>query len=443
MGEKESNMISGLIKKSMQDPKSFYENVEAFFEGFAQILECNCGILVLQDKEDSFLEVSSFGYLDDWYYSFLARGLGNLEKIISTDNFVYFPSENFKLYNPKSKHGFGYRIECQGKVFGFIFLESVQELSDLKKEFVKIICNDIGFIHLSKTNFTEKKPLDRDEISHDLFAFLLRDSLGFTNTLKANRFINIQGGRGVGKKSLVKFIYNKLGLHGKLIYLNALPDSVEKLEKSIRDWILLAENGILIIENVSSLSISQQRVFFEIIKEPILEPRIIFLDDMMKHREEYQPFWNLLSQHTIRLPELLSLDKEVFREIVNILFYDLRQLHSRPDMMLMDEVYEFLFQYPYNENLRELRNLLEMPLINLKENIITKEFYLKLNNSEIKSLDFYNKEDLDLRKSVQALERQKILLANKLFSGNQIKMAKALGVSRGSLQYKMKQLELH
>ena len=34
------------------------------------------------------------------------------------------------------------------------------------------------------------------------------------------------------------------------------------------------------------------------------------------------------------------------------------------------------------------------------------------------------------------------LLANKIFSGTQIRMAKALGVSRGSLQYKMKQLEL-
>ena len=138
----------------------------------------------------------------------------------------------------------------------------------------------------------------------------------------------------------------------------------------------------------------------------------------------------------------LSLDKEKLKTVIDLLFKNLRQVNRRPDMTLSDDAYEFLFNYPYKENLRDLRNLLEQAVVTSKENIIRKEFYLKFNNSKIKSLDFQNEEDLDLRKSVQALERQKILLANKIFSGNQIRMAKALGVSRGSLQYKMKQLEL-
>jgi hypothetical protein len=162
-----------------------------------------------------------------------------------------------------------------------------------------------------------------------------------------------------------------------------------------------------------------------------------------KHKEEdYQPFWNLLSQHTTQLPNLLSLDKEKLKTVIDILFKHLRQNNHRNDMTLTDDAYDFLFNYPYKENLRDLRNLLDQPIISSKENIIGKEFYLKLNNSKIKSLDFQNEEDLDLRKGVQAFERQKILLANKIFSGNQIRMAKALGISRGSLQYKIKQLEL-
>jgi transcriptional regulator with PAS, ATPase and Fis domain len=51
-------------------------------------------------------------------------------------------------------------------------------------------------------------------------------------------------------------------------------------------------------------------------------------------------------------------------------------------------------------------------------------------------------EDLDLRRSVEVLEKQKVLHAMKLFSGNQMRMSKALGISRGSLQYKMKQMGL-
>jgi transcriptional regulator with PAS, ATPase and Fis domain len=138
----------------------------------------------------------------------------------------------------------------------------------------------------------------------------------------------------------------------------------------------------------------------------------------------------------------LSLDKESLKKVIDLLFGYLRQINQRYDMTLSDEVYEFLFNYPYKENLRDLRTLLEQAIISSKENIIKKDFYLKINNFKIKGLDFQNQEDLDLRKSVQALERQKILLAKKIFSGNQIRMAKALGVSRGSLQYKMKQLEL-
>ena len=224
--------------------------------------------------------------------------------------------------------------------------------------------------------------------------------------------------------------------------MNSLPEQIVKLEKSIQDWTALAENGIIVIESISNLTLAQQRVFFEFIKQPILEPRMIFLDDFTRSKENYIPFQTLLSQHTTELPNLLSLDKTKLKVVIDILWKHLRQINHRPDVTLSEDAYEFLFNYPYKENLRDMRNLLEQAILGSKENIIKKEFYLKLNNSKIKSLDFQNEEDLDLRKSVQALERQKILLANKIFSGNQIRMAKALGISRGSLQYKMKQLEL-
>jgi DNA-binding protein Fis len=51
--------------------------------------------------------------------------------------------------------------------------------------------------------------------------------------------------------------------------------------------------------------------------------------------------------------------------------------------------------------------------------------------------------DLDLRKGVHELEREKIETANRIFEGNQVRMAKALGISRGSLQYRLKQMELN
>ena len=333
-------------------------------------------------------------------------------------------------------------------MLGFIFVEFSKEVTSLQKEFLQLIGDKIANLHALKTNLLVSLPSSKTiktqepTISFELFDFLLSESIGFTNSLKANRFLNIQGSAGSGKKSLVKYIYKKLDFQGKLIYLNSLPEQIVKLEKSIQDWTALAENGIIVIESISNLTLAQQRVFFEFIKQPILEPRMIFLDDFTRSKENYIPFQTLLSQHTTELPNLLSLDKTKLKVVIDILWKHLRQINHRPDVTLSEDAYEFLFNYPYKENLRDMRNLLEQAILGSKENIIKKEFYLKLNNSKIKSLDFQNEEDLDLRKSVQALERQKILLANKIFSGNQIRMAKALGISRGSLQYKMKQLEL-
>jgi DNA-binding protein Fis len=441
-------MISIIKNLNAEQFSIFYENIDIVFDGLVRILNGSCGILVLKENADSFVEFTSCGYESDFYYSFLARGNGNFESITSSEEPVLFWAKDFSLSSPNSSLAMTTRIVYKGEMLGFLLIEFSQEVNDLQRTFLEMVAERIANLHAMKLNLvsipTPYVHGNQDKnINFELFDFILSGSIGFTNSLKANRFINIQGSQGSGKKSLVKYIYKKLDLHGKIVHLNSLPDQIGKLEKSIQDWIALSGNGILVIENISNLSMGQQRVFFEFIKEPVLEPRIIFLDDLTKHKEDYQPFWNLLTQHTVQLPNLLSLDKEKLKTVIDLLFKNLRQVNRRPDMTLSEDAYEFLFNYPYKENLRDLRNLLEQAVvIASKENIIRKEFYLKFNNSKIKSLDFQNEEDLDLRKSVQALERQKILLANKIFSGNQIRMAKALGVSRGSLQYKMKQLEL-
>lgn len=426
---------------------SFYENIDLVFEEIVKTVKGNCGILVLKENSESYAELASFGYESDFYYSFLIRGKGSFEAIANSTEPVIFESKDYHLHLSNSIFAAGVKVVYKEKILGFLFVEFAENLSPLQLVFLEMIAEKIAYLHAHRMSLIdpgENEVLSNPDknICYEVFDFILRESIGFANSLKANRFINIQGGPGSGKKSLVKFIYKKLDLNGKIIYLNSLPEQFGKLEKAIQDWIGLVGNGILVIESISRLTLGQQRVFFEFIKEPILEPRIIFLDDLTRHKEDYQPFWNLLTQHTIQLPNLLSLDTQSLRSLIDILFKNLRQINRRPEMMLSEDAYDFLLNYPYKENLRDLRNILEQTVITSKENIINKEFYLKINNSKIKSLDFQNEEDLDLRKSVQALERQKILLANKIFSGNQIRMAKALGVSRGSLQYKMKQLEL-
>ena len=332
-------MISILKNLNPENVSIFYENIDFVFERLVRILNGSCGILVLKESADYFVEFTSCGYESDFYYSFLARGNGNFESITSSEEPVLFWAKEFSLSSPISSLAMTTRIAYKGEMFGFLLIEFPNEVNELQKNFLDLVADKIANLHAMKLNLVSiPAPYvngnQEKNINFELFDFILSGSIGFTNSLKANRFINIQGSQGSGKKSLVKYIYKKLDLHGKIVHLNSLPDQVGKLEKSIQDWIALSGNGILVIENISNLSMGQQRVFFEFIKEPVLEPRIIFLDDLTKHKEDYQPFWNLLTQHTVQLPNLLSLDKEKLKTVIDFLFKNLRQVNRRPDMTL-------------------------------------------------------------------------------------------------------------
>ncbi|PKA18517.1 helix-turn-helix domain-containing protein, partial [Leptospira haakeii] len=114
-------------------------------------------------------------------------------------------------------------------------------------------------------------------------------------------------------------------------------------------------------------------------------------------------------------------------------------LHGRPDLALSEDAIESLVESSSCQNLEDLRNAIEEAVLNSGSGEIRNS---DLKKEGPKGISLPDPEDLDLRKAVEAVERQKILLADKLFGGNQIRMAKALGISRGSLQYKLKNLGL-
>ena len=103
-------MISVSESLSVERVEEFYKNVDSIFGGLVQILEASCGILVLSESKDSFIEVASYGYETDFYYPFLARGNGQFELIRNSKDPVLFSSKSFPLYRKESHVGFGVGI---------------------------------------------------------------------------------------------------------------------------------------------------------------------------------------------------------------------------------------------------------------------------------------------------------------------------------------------
>ncbi len=149
-------------------------------------------------------------------------------------------------------------------------------------------------------------------------------------------------------------------------------------------------------------------------------------------------FERMILKDKILLPGFDFLPKEILLEIANSLFQELAISQNRNGILLSEEALSSLKLRDFPSNFSDLKNLFLSSILRSK----TREISLTDLGEENVDVRILDNEDLDLRRGIQALERQKILLATRIFSGNQIRMAKALGISRGSLQYKMKQLGL-
>lgn len=159
--------------------------------------------------------------------------------------------------------------------------------------------------------------------------------------------------------------------------------------------------------------------------------------NQMTKAERFLPGLNeILWKNVISLPPLRNcvtqLDDEIGR-LMNIF----RKTYRRK-IDLSPEAREALGKYHWPGNWRELKNTLESAFLMASENLIH-EKELRLGRWSAPE----DWDDLNLRKHSEAFEKMLLLRAYALHSGNQVQMARALGISRGSLQYKMDKHKLN
>ena len=104
-------MISLIKSLQSENLSLFYKNIDSIFTNILKTLGVKCGILVLREDTESFIEYASFGYESDFYYSFLSRGNGYFENISLSEEPVEFLPIKFSLYDPNSIVALGVRIQ--------------------------------------------------------------------------------------------------------------------------------------------------------------------------------------------------------------------------------------------------------------------------------------------------------------------------------------------
>jgi len=151
---------------------------------------------------------------------------------------------------------------------------------------------------------------------------------------------------------------------------------------------------------------------------------------LLSSEGQFSPaFWSFLSTRQFVVPPLRKMSQFLSEEIERIL-EGLRVQYGRR-VEVSEAAMNRLLRYDWPGNWDELKQSLETAYLLCHEGVIG-EAELRLGDHGGEEPD-----TLNLRRRTADLERRLILEAYSLHAGNQVHMARALGISRGSLQYKL------
>jgi len=289
----------------------------------------------------------------------------------------------------------------------------------------------------------------------------------------------ILGESGTGKELMARFIHKSSGRsRHPFITINcgaipkdlaeneffgyekgAFTGATEKIkpgrfEQADKGTIMLDEVGELSLEmQVKLLRVLQEKSFYRLggTKEIEVDVRIIAatnrdLEQLVEEGKFREDLFYRLNVALIELPPLRE-RKEDILPLASVFINEFNKKFGKNISGFTNEASDIMQNYYWKGNIRELRNVIERVLLLESEQIITKDSlsFLKQHISQIqKPLELTEGEHIlqlhsqgvMMNNVIKDLIQQTLIIS----SGNQIKAAKILGVSRAKLRYRMEQL---
>lgn len=423
--------VTSLLQKEIWG----FGEYKKFFEVAKEILCPECGIFLWKES-DGYSEESSFGYGepdDSFFYEFLAGDSLAKKRIFESAEPVVFLGTEFSLFGGETRKALGFALGGAEEKRGIYFLEfrSVPEDSVSLVQFVlRTVSKEVEKPRTQITTNPETRNVNPNSEFHSqsstgrVWEYLV--GAGLISVPKDKGKYRIVGKKGSGKKSLAKFFHQSLG-NQELVVIPRIPEPISKLKTFWQNWVAVAENGTIVLEGLETWKASHQKWFLDKWEETDWKVTILILQNQVPILETYKPFWDQFAERTFAIPSLLEIPKPVYGELLQLVFQETISHQNRISSPILETVFERLQIAEPVQTISEIQAL------------VWEEFQKLGVSSALKPFEGTEKEDLNLEKNIKALERRKILLAKELFSNNQVRMAEALGISRGSLQYKLKQ----
>ena len=434
----------------------------SFFEDFSQkLLECSI-------KYTLELEIPRVCYM------FFYREDRSFQKIIQSGyhnpNFSYrFLQEKPQLLNSILEDGYG-TLRCSSSEHGKNsdisaivdkisqphFLLLVEFTFDISQEAAKNSLRKedfemLPFLRILMSFLIQAFQVQQKKMDYELPVWL-KNALAEVN---AKEFLLIIGEAGSGQEEFIaKLLQKKVGFFANTNYFypGRLSAAVQLREifgdsagarlggeARVVGLVNDPKKAAVVIREIANLDLVVQQRIFEYLLKNRDEYFWIFessrnLLKMVEIGQFSEKLYKLLNKEQVILPPLRVAKKYIANECHRFL----RKLSRRyaRKAILSEIAIQKIEGYDWPGNWRELKATLESAF-HLSRNEIIDAEDLHLGILSVADLD-----NLNLRKITSRLEKNIILQAYSLHAGNQVQMAKALGISRGSLQYKLRQYHL-
>ena len=423
-----NNIIGDLLKyKGFGSPIASIREIKAF--------------TLYERSESEFKKIDSKGYnLIEFKYKFLKSNSDILEPI-SSKGYLKLPDE----YASVEGNSLWAVVENANEPEFLLFLEFEKSVNQFDGAILQLILAfELSF--RVKLNKSSKKNID--------LPIWLLDKLQELKTFTKPALILSEVGSG--KEELVNaFLIEKYGSIEAAVFFHPgrLSQAVQLRELfgdpagvrlggvSLNIPIIERREPVVVIQEAGDLdSLAQLRLLSLFVGQKIDKLWIFETNrdlDQMVYTQRFLPsLKEELSNNILVIPPLRECKDYLKNEIFRLL--DLFKEQYKRKIELSEGALEELCNYYWPGNWRELKNTLESAYLMANDNVLDKED-LRLGHWALPE----DWDDLNIRKHSEKIEKILLLKAYSLHAGNQVQMAKALGISRGSLQYKLSKHKLN
>lgn len=275
--------------------------------------------------------------------------------------------------------------------------------------------------------------------------------------------VMLYGETGTGKTLVAKILHRLSGRKGPFVDINcaAIPENLLESElfgyekgaftgalSQKKGKFELANDGSILLDEVSEMSLTLQAKLLKVLQERTFErigslhtlktsARVIaatnrHLREMVKEGKFREDLFYRLNVFPISIPPLRE-RREHLEKIIGYLIGVIARRFGREPKVIPVAVFQYMREYQWPGNIRELENVLERAII------VSKGSELQIPDiGDISESGRLKKSGGDLK----GIEKEAIRNALSQTGGNKTMAAKMLGISVRSLHYKIKEYEI-